>query len=135
MRRSRSLALALTAAFAVCGWIGSASGSLAFAAITERDHLLAVSLGDGHLDLVREHAGPTPGGDVTQPIDPDHVVHLCHSLDAASSRPQATGSPADDAQLVAAVRTLLPAISRHPISPPACRHREPGAPSTTVWLL
>ena len=132
MRRSRSLALALTVAFAVCGWIGSASGSLAFAAITERDHILAVSLGDGHLDLVREHA--VPAGGVAQPIAPDHVVHLCHSLDAASPRPQAAGAAAADVGIAAELRTQFLARPRAAsTSDRLDRDRRPS--STTVRQL
>ena len=135
MRRSRSLALALTVAFAVCGWIGSPSGSLAFAAIAERDHILAVSLGDGHLDLVREHATPAKGGDVAQPIDPDHVVHLCDSLDAASPRPQTASAAAVDAGIATALSTAFRSSSHGAVWPPAFLDRDGRPPRTTVWRL
>ena len=135
MRPSRSLALIVVAAFAICGWIGSSSGSFAFAAITERDHVLEVSLGDGHLDLVREHAVPAGTSGLAQPIDPDHVVHLCHSLDAASSRPQAAGSAAVDAGIAADPRTPFAATSHRAVSTFGFLDCDRRAPSTTVWRL
>ena len=88
---SRPHALVLAAVFAVCGWIGSSSGRLSIAAIADRDHVLELTLGDGHLDLVREHMDYGDEEGVADASDHDHVIHLCHSIDSALSRTSAHG--------------------------------------------
>ena len=101
----------LAIAFAVLGWVGSSAGRLAVAAIAEREHFVSVSLGDGHLDLVLEHEHDRRPDGVAPPFDPEHVVHLCGSLDVASSRYH---SGADIDSHAAAAATTSRIVFVHP---------------------
>lgn len=78
---NRLVHAALGVVIAVFACLESAPGRLAAAALGERDHRVEIRLAGGHLDLVLRHE-ESPA---ENPLDGDHVVHLCQPSEAMAS--------------------------------------------------